>query len=609
MASEDSARRSGRSYAEAIVLAATGAGLASLTWRRWPDLLVDFGQQLYIPWRLSQGERLGRDIFYLHGPLSQHWHALLFSLFGVSFSTLIGANLLVVATLTIVLHRITLRLADRTAAFLAALAFLTLFAFAQYVQVGNYNFMAPYTHEAAHGTLLACAMVLFLLRWLEEGHRRDAGVAGILLGLTLLTKAEVALSAVAAVLSAVAAASLRPKPARPSRAAVVLLAGGAVLPGALFFLFFSTYLDAGHALRAAAAGFVSLGGDLTRFALYRHALGIDDPAGNLLAAVLMGAWGAGFLAAAWGIDRFAARRVEATRASPLLAGLSVFVLLVVADGVVPWMELPRLLPFAAAAAALVATVKLLKGSRRAAGFLVMAVFALAMTGKAALNLHLFHYGFFLALPATVLVIAALAHHAPRLLATRRGGGAVFRAVAIAAVAACCLHHVRWTKEIDGLKTLPLGDGGDRIITFGPEWSDQGPPMKEALDWIRRSTPPGSSLVGLPEGIMLDYLARRVTTVPLINFTTGEVIVWGETTLLEALQRRPPDYVALVARKTEDLGLGRFGAVPGYGRRVVQWVETRYETVARFGAEPLAGVGFGVRILRRRDVAREETPIP
>jgi hypothetical protein len=102
--------------------------------------------------------------------------------------------------------------------------------------------------------------------------------------------------------------------------------------------------------------------------------------------------------------------------------------------------------------------------------------------------------------------------------------------------------------------------------------------------------------------MLDYLARRTTSVPLVNFTTGEVLVWGETPLLDALQRRPPDYVALVARHTGNLGLGRFGAVPGYGRRVVDWVESRYETVARFGAEPLAGEEFGIRILRRRDRA-------
>jgi hypothetical protein len=587
---------------EGILLAALGATMASLTWRRWPDLLVDFGQQLYIPWRLSQGERLGRDILYLHGPLSQHWHALLFRLFGVSYSTLIAANLLVVAALAIVLHRIAGRLADRTAAFLAAAAFLTLFAFAQYVLVGNYNFMAPYTHEAAHGTLLACGMVLMLLRWLESRRARDAALAGLLLGLTLLTKVEVALAALLAALAAIAAAGA------PRRRGLFALAAGAVVPGALFFAYFLTSLDAGSAARAAAAGFVSLGGDLTRFALYRHALGIDDPAGNLRAALLAALWGAVFLLGLFGIDRLAAWRGGPVRAWAAGSGILLFAILVLADQAIPWMELPRLLPFAAAAATIVSALRLVRGtggedaSRRTAGFFVMAVFALAMTAKAALNLHLFHYGFFLALPSTVLVIAILVHHAPRWAAAHGGRGPVFRAMAIAAVVACFLHHVRWTAEVDGLKTLAVGDGGDRILTFGPSFSDQGPPFQQALDWIRSRTPAGSSLVPLPEGIMLDYLARRTTSVPFVNYTTGEVLAWGETPLLEALARRPPDYVALVARRTENLGLGRFGAVPGYGQRVVLWVESRYETVARFGADPLAGEEFGIRILRRRDEA-------
>lgn len=583
-----------RPFAEGIALASLGAAMASLTWRRWPDLLVDFGQQLYIPWRLSQGERLGRDIFYLHGPLSQHWHALLFRLFGVSYATLIGANLLVVAALTIVLHRIVAWLADRTAAFLAAAAFLTLFAFAQYVMVGNYNFMAPYTHEAAHGTLLACAMVLALLRWLESGRARDAGLAGLLLGLVLVTKVEVALAALVATLAAIAAA-------RSGRRGLPILAAGAVLPGLAFFLWFLTYLDAGSAARAAAAGFVSLGGDVTRFALYRHVLGIDDPAGNLLSALRATLCGFVFLAFAFAVDRFTARRWAPW------AGVLMFALLVAGDRAVPWMELPRLLPFAAAAVAIAALVRLWKGaaSVRTAGIFVFAAFALAMTCKAALNLHLYHYGFFLALPATVLVVALGIHDLPRRIAALRGGGAVFRAMAIASVAACCLHHVRYTAEVDGLKTLAVGEGGDRILTFAPDWSDQGRPMKEALEWIRNATPPTSTLVALPEGIMLDYLARRTTSVPLVNFTTGEVIAWGETTLLSALSRRPPDYVALVARRTDVLGLGRFGAIPGYGRRVVEWVESRYETVARFGAEPLEGEEFGIRILRRRDAR----PVP
>ena len=88
-----------RAAVTALPLALLGLFLAAISWRRWPDPLIDFGQQLYIPWRLSEGERLGRDLLYFHGPLSQHLHALLFRLCGVSFSTLIAANLLVVPAL------------------------------------------------------------------------------------------------------------------------------------------------------------------------------------------------------------------------------------------------------------------------------------------------------------------------------------------------------------------------------------------------------------------------------------------------------------------------------------------------------------------------------
>jgi hypothetical protein len=60
------------------------AVLTMQTWRKWGDMLVDFGVQLYLPWRLSTGTVLYRDVAYLTGgPLSQYYHALLFQIFGV----------------------------------------------------------------------------------------------------------------------------------------------------------------------------------------------------------------------------------------------------------------------------------------------------------------------------------------------------------------------------------------------------------------------------------------------------------------------------------------------------------------------------------------------
>ena len=80
-------------WIDPVLLLAVGAALVAMTWRKWPDLLVDFGQQLYIPWRLANGARLYSDIAFLHGPLSQHFHALWFRAFGPSFTVLIVLNL------------------------------------------------------------------------------------------------------------------------------------------------------------------------------------------------------------------------------------------------------------------------------------------------------------------------------------------------------------------------------------------------------------------------------------------------------------------------------------------------------------------------------------
>ena len=58
------------------------------TWQTWPDVLIDFGVQLYVPWRLSAGEVLYRDIAHYTGPLSVYYHAIFFRIFGPSLRVL-----------------------------------------------------------------------------------------------------------------------------------------------------------------------------------------------------------------------------------------------------------------------------------------------------------------------------------------------------------------------------------------------------------------------------------------------------------------------------------------------------------------------------------------
>jgi hypothetical protein len=594
---------------DALALGILFVLLAAMGWRRWPDLLVDFGQQLYIPWRLSSGEHLYSDILFLHGPLSQHLNALLFRLFGASLTVLIAANLLVLASLTVLLHRLIRLASDRATAFLSVLLFLALFAMPQYVMVGNYNFVCPYTHEATHGMALSAALLLCLGRWLADGRTVDAALAGLGLGLVLATKVDVALAAAATTVAALMLASLLPLPDGRRRQGAAIGLACAALPCAGFMLWFLTYLPAGAAAGAAASGFATLSPGLAANPFYRSVLGLDNLRGNAWLALAMSGWLLAFVAGAAVADAVVGRlsRRPASWAAGL--GLLLFGTLVVWPALVPWTELPRALPPAAAVLTILFAVLAVRGRRRAGGppadpaivpMLLLAVFGLGLILKIALNVHLFHYGFYLAMPAALALAAACVYWTPLALRARGSPGVVFRALAVAVLLAAALFHVRWSRAIFSLKDLQVGRGGDAVVTFGESVQEAGSVTADALQWIEARTPEGSTLAALPEGIMLNYMARRRTTSPYVNFTMGEVLRFGEEGLLASLQRSPPDYIALVHRKTGEFGVGRFGSDERYGLRTVAWIESRYDGVARFGADQEEA--FGIRILARREGA-------
>ena len=144
---------------------------AALTWRKWPDALVDYGIQLYLPWRISTGSVLYHDVMYMAGgPLSQYYHALLFKLFGVSLSTLIFSNLAIGLGVLILIYRRFLACSDVWTATTISLGVVLVFAFNQFSNIGNYNFITPYCHDVWHGVALSILAISLLSLWLESGQ-------------------------------------------------------------------------------------------------------------------------------------------------------------------------------------------------------------------------------------------------------------------------------------------------------------------------------------------------------------------------------------------------------------------------------------------------------
>ena len=167
-----------RRWAGPAVIFAVFTALLVWTWQRLADVLVDFGVQLYVPWQLSQGKVLYRDIAHYTGPLSVYYNALAFRIFGVNLRVLELANLPVLIGIVIAIHYLANRMGGRFCAAVCSVSFLTLFAFAHISVAGNYNFVTPYEYEYTHATLLCLGCVIFLHRKLSGGEwsiRRSPG--------------------------------------------------------------------------------------------------------------------------------------------------------------------------------------------------------------------------------------------------------------------------------------------------------------------------------------------------------------------------------------------------------------------------------------------------
>jgi len=586
----------------ALLLSSAFLALTLWSWGRWPDALVDYGQQLYVAWRLAEGDVLYRDLAWLHGPLSAWLDGGLMRVFGAHLWTLALFNHLVVAAVTVLWLRLLRPLVSRTAAVTGALAFLGLFAFAQYLPVASYNWICPYTYEITHGVALALAAVLVLGRHAETGATRHLAGTGALLGLVFLTKTEVFLAALVALAGGLVALHVhRRAPLRDSLRAVLRSLGLMLVTAAAPVLAAALWLTPHLGLPDAVGSLLSpyrhaLDPRLAGVPLYRRLAGLDRPLTHLLQMLLALALLAVALGALTGLARLAGRKERRWRWIADLGLLGLFAVLAWNLDAVPWLQLARPLPLLLLGLLVATGRRLLRRDGTTPASIVtlwmLVLLALALLAKMPLSTRLYHYGFALAMPATVLLTALAVDRLPPWLARRGGRGDRLQMALVAVVALAILGHLSLTAERRAAKTVWIDAGYDGF------WADRrGVGVNAAVAALERLAAPDDTVLVVPDGILVSYLARRPSPVRYLNWVPTEVRIFGEDEMLADLRSAPPDWVVVVDKSTAEHGARWFGR--DYARKIGAWIEEEYEPVGGIGAEPLTGRGFGVRWLRGR----------
>jgi hypothetical protein len=229
--------------------------------------------------------------------------------------------------------------------------------------------------------------------------------------------------------------------------------------------------------------------------------------------------------------------------------------------------------------------------------LLLAMLAIALMARMLLNGRIYHYGFCqAALAATILPAVLLGELPLRLRLTQRG-----RAIIIIGVLALLLPAaVTLTKRSQTrlrLKTSLVGIGRDQFYTFPPEIDPTGE-MVNAASAALRKDPDRRPLLVLPEGEMINYLARLPNPIPQCFFYAGATANSREQQIVKELETHPPYWVVIISRDLREYGISRYGEKAGSGEEILRWVEENYKKGASIGGDPLDYRQYGAWILRK-----------
>ena len=566
--------------AVSCLIALTG-GLWLWSWRKWPDLLVDFGTNVTISWRLSMGATLFKDVFTFYGPLAPYLNALVLKWGGHGLTSLFAVNFVVLCAIAALIFGFFRKALGFSAGTLACALFLLLFAFAQYTQSGNYNFMAPYKPDVGYGVLFALLMIWQLQSMDVPGKstRHCASFAGLFLGLTLLTTLEIA---VACACASVVALTL----ARPGWKVLTVFLVSAVVPPFFTFLWFL------HAFLPADALMHTLNGllspfwypELSKNAYMLRTQGLDRPLFNCM-LMAVGSVGVGAIfGAGYAIDRRMSFRWIA-----VILGFSFFPVLSLSPrGRQVWDLFFRSLPVVC----VVLTVGYVWARSR---FMALwGTFSVALLLKIMLHTRIFHYGFYLAMPATLFVVVSLAN-------ARREGRRLWctRSLAYGLTGGMVFFYLSIWAPINAAKTLAIsglsqhgqpgqpGRNDDLMMTYPAQISGFGPAVRDYLNWCALNVPPDATMQTLPDAVFLSYLSRRVDP-SAYPFGFSDDLAYGESTVLESIARAPAQFLALVTQDKSEYGRGQYGTGV-VGKETLAWVAKNYVEIEKFGTPALIHV--------------------
>ncbi len=579
------------------------------SWQRWTQPLLDHGREMNLPARILAGERLYGDVQFLYGPFAPHFNALLYRLFGVHLSVLKVSGAVCAVLILLLIYRLARALMSEWEAFLAAGFVLVVCALKS-----TANYIQPYAYAALYGLVFAlcslAATVSYIRRRseysaeaetaLEQDMPAEAGtlntvsaglyfsrrrpemlmfLAGLFAGLSLISKPEIALAALATGFTALIVESFTARRLLWREATLFVLPVIVIAAATYGFILSQTplrvLLEDNHVL------FTAMPEQLVYF--NRHISGLAQWPSSLwfsLAGIGVFALWAGLCAMVGAIFS----RRESEWRGVFKTGLVVAVIGGAwREAAIRLFNVPSdVTPFASAVFVLPALMGLIvwKGSFRQPRprvLLAVAVFSFVSILRAILNVTTTgpYTPFFI--PTLIVVyLYLLFRAAPALMSKSDPVRLNIRRVTMLLIALLIVGMgVNSAKRFHRLNTFTVSSPRGGFVTV-PEI---GKPLQAAVRYVEERTAPDDYVLALPVATTINFLtARRYPLREEIvhpGFLTGD----KELDAIERIKTRNTPLILIANLDTSEFRDRTFGV--DYNQRLMRWINENYHVAARF----------------------------
>jgi len=599
-----------------------GIMMTLLGWRRWADLMVDYGNQLYIPWQITEGQVLYKDLFYVFGPLSPYLHAGIFHLFGPGAVYLIGFNLAITACLTVMIYRIFLRHGGPLTATLTALTFLTVHALGQHKLVGNYNFIQPYSYDLTHGIFLSFLAIQIFSLYTQEPKTRRLMALGFVLGGVLLTKIEIIVALFPAMaLGLILFFRSRNLPFSSWCKNILWVTAAGLVPFGLFVIYFSFHMPLSEALHNLILPWILAMNTKLHGLPYVQILKGTFWLENSLWRIVTYTFVLFIIVATLTGINIKLNQLGKNNFWSLFLLCSMMVALILLFfKTIPWklflVPLPVLMIFLLLVIIWNIKSHFQPGEKlnRNLFLLVLTVFAFLLLFKIFFRVVVFHYGFALSLPASLLAIYLIVNVFPHIFKRYVNPDRFYRYSA-GVLIVCYIGALNFDSYRHfSRKTFPVGEGHDLVYDFHPESGIsketpyvKGMMLKFSLEFITKNIEPDATLVAIPDAMMVNYLSRHRDSAKgfLLNPMTWVLFNEGRG-YLDDLKAHPPRYIMLIDRSFPEFNMSFFGK--DYGEDIYNWIQQEFVLFKQIGPTPFTGSGFGIQFYKLKSYSKESSTI-